>query len=866
MNMQADLPWSVAGIPPEAREAARAAARREGLAVGEWLTRRILRSYTDATASGDAERAAWQRDVVEAVRNPAPEPVPARDTQEMLARVSRSESETQNAYTNIDQQMKAVARRLEATERNQSENSRAMNKAATQINIAAREQAQAFDQLTGHVTGLADRLTRMERGTANDGMKDAVKGLHQGLARVADQVAQTANQSAQQIAALASTVEQLAAKLVEARSEAEAATQGYRQQVAALDERIRVVERTAYASAAALDRTLEDVERMRAAKEAGIVETQRHSGAVADLSGQIDQLHQRLAAAEAQNAGAQARFEETARQLQTNAQDTAFDRRFAGIEHALSDIVGRIDMAERTSTQASGGVEQSVRDLTARLEAADKRNRDTVAELQTALRDANTKIVALEGNPVVGAAPVAPTAAPAMQQSFAPSPAPAFAAPAPTFAEPAFDAPPFPEPATAQADGFEPPPFDHSPPPFATDGFAAAPPFGADAFAANAAQAAGEAGNESFIAAARRSARTAAAAEPPAPAGGFSWGFANRSDSNAAATASTGGSRVKYALLAVVAVIAMIVVAAALMLSRGVVAPVPNAATPATSGPFAARPSIAPPSRTDDEAPASQNQTASSANTANATSPSTPAASPKPQTSASAAKPAPMKPVATAQAPAATPPAAATPQSPADKLTAMANTGDAKSQLLLGVKYLDGNGVPVNEAEAARWLARAAQQGEPLAQYRLGTLYERGKGVPANAKQATHWYELAAKQGNRKAMHNLAVAFAEGSGEPKDYAQAAAWFTRAANLGLADSQFNLAVLYERGMGVKQSLVDAYKWYAIAASQGDTESKARIDALSTQISDADRTAAQAAAASFKPQPINAAANSLPASAG
>src|ERR1700756_4636244 len=45
--MRPDIPWNVAGIPSEAREAARAAARREGLSVGEWLTRRILRGFSD---------------------------------------------------------------------------------------------------------------------------------------------------------------------------------------------------------------------------------------------------------------------------------------------------------------------------------------------------------------------------------------------------------------------------------------------------------------------------------------------------------------------------------------------------------------------------------------------------------------------------------------------------------------------------------------------------------------------------------------------------------------------------------------------------------------------------------------------------
>src|ERR1700752_1769026 len=53
-DMRAELPWNVAGIPPEAREAARAAARREGLSVGEWLTRRILRSFSDLGEERDS--------------------------------------------------------------------------------------------------------------------------------------------------------------------------------------------------------------------------------------------------------------------------------------------------------------------------------------------------------------------------------------------------------------------------------------------------------------------------------------------------------------------------------------------------------------------------------------------------------------------------------------------------------------------------------------------------------------------------------------------------------------------------------------------------------------------------------------------
>jgi localization factor PodJL len=106
------------------------------------------------------------------------------------------------------------------------------------------------------------------------------------------------------------------------------------------------------------------------------------------------------------------------------------------------------------------------------------------------------------------------------------------------------------------------------------------------------------------------------------------------------------------------------------------------------------------------------------------------------------------------------------------------------------------------------------------------------------------------------------VAYAEGSAGPKDTTEAARWFAQAAALGLSDSQFNLAVLYERGDGVPQSLVDSYKWYAIAATDGDVESKARMAVLKPQLSPADRQAAERAAQSFQPQPLDRIANVPP----
>src|ERR1700733_8093890 len=102
-EMQPDLPWNVAGIPPEAREAARAAARREGLSVGEWLTRRILRSFSDMgeeslsmdrlSADRGFDRSSLDRPSLDPWGLP-PSSASRRDTDDMLARVSRSEAES----------------------------------------------------------------------------------------------------------------------------------------------------------------------------------------------------------------------------------------------------------------------------------------------------------------------------------------------------------------------------------------------------------------------------------------------------------------------------------------------------------------------------------------------------------------------------------------------------------------------------------------------------------------------------------------------------------------------------------------------------------------------------------------------------
>lgn len=200
--------------------------------------------------------------------------------------------------------------------------------------------------------------------------------------------------------------------------------------------------------------------------------------------------------------------------------------------------------------------------------------------------------------------------------------------------------------------------------------------------------------------------------------------------------------------------------------------------------------------------------------------------------------------------------------SPDARVVALARAHNPKAALIVGLKFLNGDGVASDLPSAAYWLGVAANGHEPVAEYWLATLYERGLGVPKDRALAMRWYEKAAEAGNTKAMYRLGVGYAEGwNGEP-DYAEGGEWFDAAAKLGVVDAEYNLAVLYERGDGVVQSFSHAFTWYAIAAARGDAISKERLDTLASQLAPSDVEAAQKAAAAFVPATPKVVANIAP----
>ncbi|MFZ5672026.1 MAG: peptidoglycan-binding protein [Pseudomonadota bacterium] len=78
----------------------------------------------------------------------------------------------------------------------------------------------------------------------------------------------------------------------------------------------------------------------------------------------------------------------------------------------------------------------------------------------------------------------------------------------------------------------------------------------------------------------------------------------------------------------------------------------------------------------------------------------------------------------------------------------------------------------------------------------------------------------AALDGDARAAFIVASRFAEGKNVPQDRAAAARWFAVAAAKGLAPAQYRMGAILERGTGVQIDIEKARQWYERAAAAGN----------------------------------------------
>jgi localization factor PodJL len=833
--MAASAPWSVKGIDPKTREAAKESARRAGMTLGEWLNQRILEEGGDmANSEGDSPHGSvpQQRTTTQtAPAEPTPPYMAFGASADVVAGLShRLESIEQRstlAVTGLDQSVRGVLARLEQAEQQQAESRSRIDDRVRKIEDAAAgpRSAEAIRTLEASFSKVANRVHDTE-ARVSDGLDDLrreVLALGRRLEQMErDQGAATGSMVLEQ------RMEQLAITLTE---RVEAAKADMAAEITA------AAETAGARSAGAVERIGNEVLRMAESLDRRVQAVENHaSDAIEQVGGEVARAMGSL---------------EGRMQRSDAIQAEALEKLSGEIARITDKLSERIGNAERRSAQAIDDVGEQVTRVTERLNSrydrasSDLAERIRLSEERTArlLEDAKLRIDAR-------LADTHRRAPDPVEQTFFASPPEPVVTPSSPFGSPFGERASF-------AESFTPPPviYPDSAPfgqTFAPEDFVAVEPEfaaadldAADNFATVQTPATeadfmvetpadddlmlgAAAGDEIFElerAASDRGPELAlephpapephlatdkeesAAFEAPAPQDIFETPFAPQNiaspttrqlieDARAAARGAPAAGKasrtretrdrpihmgffgrkknnLKNALMMSVAVLALGAAVGGYVWMEG---------------------------GSKDAVPAISNL----------------------PRAAVALDPKPIDP-SEIPAPATTVLAPLTPAvAPGPNATALYNEGAQK--------------IEAGSKAGLDPLQRAANLGLPAAQAYLGRLYEKGgAGLTKNPAEARRWYERAAQSGDRSAMHNLALYYFEGSGGPKNATVAAEWFRRAAMAGLTDSQYNLGRLYEEGLGVGQNSAEAYKWYLLAARGGTDQQRSEARAASTRVS-------------------------------
>lgn len=906
--MRSGVPWSVKGIEPEAREAAKQAARRAGVTLGAWLNQVIMDSGTDEV--GLQEPSAMQSRHAEAPQPAAPQapqPRPAIDlgplgeaVRELVQRVDSSERRNAEMTRKLEATVGQLAQRLDQSEYEMEER---------------YSDARGLDPLERKLQALGERMERSERARGGLRPEDqrTIQTLEKAVSAVVDHLETAEQRTDSTLAEIRDSLASLSHRVESAEQEAKREEAKRREQT---------LEHTLLQLATRLEKMEQGVTSigpqaveaaLRAIEEKSQAENQR--AVIEKLQSNIEKLAERLERTESRADQSVKTFESSVTNIARKLEDLDRAHR-TEVPDALAtrfeQMAQRLENNERLTMEAAQTVEKAIAGIGETLSATEGREREALTSLQAMIERMTSRLNSLEKE--TKAAKAQASLSPQLTVGGLPGGFPPSGA---GYGLPGFDAPPMMPPSIGSNLGpaFGPGDWDaparsemrstrhktydagREAPPYAGDrrsagNFeeAAPPPFAERADEAyddadmrgvddgiippdpeEPVQNAGERAANDFLAAARRAAQAAAQGgshtRPESFHGGEQGAGFGAPPARYSAQDEGEGRRRKLVLGVAVSFIALAVLAGAyVMLQSGPapVAPVAEQALPMGELPMVldtprnetTDPEASPEDAGADDAAASGAEAPASATPGEANSAANEALVPAAAAAATAT------PAGTATLTPA-PPLAAAPATPVAvepvQVTLMdaANRGDAAAQYEVGNRLANGEGVKQDMVEAAKWFERAANQGLAAAQYRLATQYEKGRGVKQDDRLARDWYEKAAQGGNVKAMHNLAVIHAEGRGTAQDFKTAAGWFTQAADFGLGDSQYNLAILNERGLGIPKNPVDAYKWLDIAAKGGDQGAAAKRDALATELGAEDLARAKVASGTWRaktPDPV------------
>lgn len=157
-----------------------------------------------------------------------------------------------------------------------------------------------------------------------------------------------------------------------------------------------------------------------------------------------------------------------------------------------------------------------------------------------------------------------------------------------------------------------------------------------------------------------------------------------------------------------------------------------------------------------------------------------------------------------------------------------AEEGNTEAMTSLGLAYLHGEGIPIQEDSAIKWLRKAAYADDPRGMTELGKAYVNGIGVDRNSDHhAKNWFEKAAATGYAEAMRDLGRLYAQGKGVPANGAVALEWYVKAAKAGFTDAMVDAGLMYDQGEAVPRNMRQAMCWYRAAEKVGARRGKVAV---------------------------------------
>jgi localization factor PodJL len=422
--MKPGVPWSVKGIEPDMREAAKIAARRSGMTLGEWLNSKILETADDIPDTRPDLYARSSQAPTHALERTASR---LEDIAEQLSRLSRRDSETaQRVAAPIEQRLspdnEALHKILSRVDSNERQTVEAFTAVNDRLSVLGRQITQASkretrpDENPGYVAlekavrNIVEHMESSEKRT-----RDNFKSLHDRMSSLS-QKASTAPQDS--VSKQAPAFTQLESRLADLAKRVERSESGtthntlpdlLKAELTELANRIDTVRETAesLATRAQTQAVQTSQQELRAiegrivglVKEAqaslsgtgaGPAEMQRLRGEVERVNARIDEAH----AAQA-NGGDVMALRAAVEQLSTRVAQGPDMRPLVEMDRRILDITQRLEQqhAHAKSSPQVSELERRMAELDYKLsEAVADRSGSHASEIEERLNDISSRV------------------------------------------------------------------------------------------------------------------------------------------------------------------------------------------------------------------------------------------------------------------------------------------------------------------------------------------------------------------------------------------------------------------------------------------------------------------------------------------